>query len=468
LNTVRDLFGDQTIAVDSFVGQVSVALADQQLRAAEALAARAVTDLVRLMGCDVMAQGDACARSFVERFGGRAFRRPLAASEVGLYMALYGKGAAAFDRRVAVDMVVQTMLQSPFFLYRPEIGAAPISGVAALTPYELASRLSYFVTDTMPDAELFAAAADGRLLGPDGVMTQARRLLGTPRARQVMSRFADNWLGLSQLPDAQRRSDSMAYTAGLRPVMVEETRRFVEHVLSTANVSTLYTAPFTFANGPLAALYGARATGNTLSQVNLVAAQRSGILTHASFLTINAEFSQPHPVLRGKVVRTRFMCDELPPTPPGLEVVPPEVKPGVSNRQRWVQHSADPGCVACHNMMDKIGFAFDNYDAVGAWRESDAGKPIDASGEIVGASSISGPFKGAIELGKKLAQSREANACMVTLWYRNLARRLETAADRCVLDQLTGQLIASDGKLMDMLVAMTGSPAFVSRQAIAQ
>jgi hypothetical protein len=464
-NTIRDLFADPGQAAPTLVGEVSPALAEQQLQAAEQIARRAAADLPRLMGCDPATGGAACARRFVTEVGARAFRRPLASDEIALYEGLYARTRAGADDRTAAELVLQALLQSPFFLYRPEIGVAPRAGetVAPLTQFELASRLSYLFTDSMPDAELLAAVRAAALRTAEDVAREARRLLANPQARAVLARFFEQWLDFGRIETLQKAA-APGYTPALRGFMREETRLFLDHVFFHAPASDLFSASYSFANRALATFLGAAGpAGAAFERVSLDPGRRLGVLTHASLMAANAEANQTHPVLRGKLVRTRILCEPLPDTPPGLEVKVPELQPGQSARQRWGRHSSDAACSACHRLMDPVGFGFENYSAVGAWRDQDLGAPVDATGEVLG-SDVAGPFVGGVGLARKLAGSAQARACVATQWFRFAAERLETDRDACTLAVLGAELGRPGTRPLDMLVAFAASPAFASRR----
>jgi hypothetical protein len=464
-NTIRDLFSDPAQQVPALVADVSPALAEQHLQAAEQIAARAAASLPRLMGCDPATGGAACVRKFVTDFGTRAFRRPLEPAQVTLYEGLYARTRAAADDRTAAELVVQAVLQSPSFLYRLEMGAPARPGdlVAPLTPHELAARLSYFFTDTMPDAELTLAAQSGRLATIGDVAREAQRLLAKPAAKQVVTRFGERWLDYGHVESAQK-APAPGYTAALLPLMREETRLFIEDVVFNGRAADLFSSATTFANRALATFYGAPPpAGAGFERVKHDPARRAGVLTHASLMASNAEAAQTHPVLRGKLVRTRLLCEALPDTPPGLDVRAPNVTPGQTGRQRWAEHASDPTCAACHRMMDPIGFGFEHYDAVGGWRDREQGQPIDATGEIVG-SDVGGRFAGAVELGAKLAASAQARGCVVTQWFRFAFGRLETAQDACTLATLSDGFARSGGRVAELLVSLAASPAFTSRR----
>jgi hypothetical protein len=233
------------------------------------------------------------------------------------------------------------------------------------------------------------------------------------------------------------------------------------------DLSTLFTAPYTMANAQLAEFYGVTGpSGAELEKVELDPAQRAGIFTHASVMAINAQSNQTSPVFRGKFVREKLLCQILPPPPDDIDINPPAVDPEATTRERYEAHTTDPACAGCHNMMDPIGFGFENYDAVGLYRTKEGTLPVDASGEVVGADDADGEFVGAVELAKQLAESDTVRQCVVTQWFRFGYGRAEEKADDCTMDVLNEAFAASEWKIEALLLALTQTDAFVYRRAV--
>jgi hypothetical protein len=465
-NTVRDLLGVTTSPADTFppdevsgvfnndarVLSVPPLLAEKYMDAAEALAAGAVGNLSKLVGCDPAGVGEeTCARQFVERFGRRAYRRPITMTETTRLMKVFTDARAQGDFAWGVEVVVQAVLQSPQFLYRfePGLAAGPGDKVLRLTPYELASRLSYLVWATMPDDRLSAAADSGQLTTSDQVATMVREMLKDPRARPAMTEFYRQWLGMGALETVSK--DPKVYpefTEAMRTELEAETPAFVERVLWTgdAKLKSLLVAD---APPP---------TGET--------AQRPGVLSLASVLAVYGLPNQSSPIHRGKLVRERFLCQDMPPPPPQLMVMAPEVDPSKPTSERFAQHRADVACASCHDLMDPIGLGFEAYDGIGRYRAMDGGKPVDDSGAIVGGTDVDGPFRGARELVGKLATSAQVRQCVGLQWFRYAFGRGEEAADRCSLDGIDAALVRVDGDLRELVVALTQTDTFLFRKAI--
>ena len=488
-NTVRDLLGDRTAPADRFppdevsggfsnnaaVLGVSPLLAEKYQEAAEALAAVAVKDLPALVGCEFAgAAEEPCARQFVQRFGRRAYRRPLAASETDRLMALYQAGRAGGSFAEGIEVVLRAVLQAPAFLYRIEGRPGTARGgnapLAPLDGYEVATRLSYFLWGTTPDDTLLAAAERNALQTADQIEAAARRMLADPRARPVVAEFHRQWLGLTAL-------DRLAKDAGvypefddeLRAGMRAETAAFVEAAYfgSERTLATLLAGDRGFVTPALARLYGVPAPPGTGPQpAALPRDQRAGLLTQAGFLAVHALPDQSSPVHRGKLVREQVLCQPMPPQPPGLMVSPPEVDPRRPTRERFAQHAADPQCATCHQLMDPIGFGFERYDGIGRFRTSDGGRAVDDSGEVTAADGSGFRFQGARELGERLAASPVVEQCLATQWYRFAFGRLEGPGDDCSLRELRAAF-AAGRDLGELLVALTRTEAFRHRPASA-
>ncbi|HVJ20899.1 MAG TPA: DUF1588 domain-containing protein, partial [Polyangiaceae bacterium] len=352
----------------------------------------------------VLELGDSDPAAFIGEFGLKAWRRPLSDDELEAMHALH----EATD----LSAVVAAMLQAPQFLYRPEPPSAD--------DYAFATRLSYLIVASTPDAELLAAAADGSLSTAAGLELATERLLADPRALEAFSHFLSQWWDLGALPTIEKdRTLYRSWTSDTPAALAEETRLFVADVWgATSSLEALLSAPFSYVDARLALLYGLPApSGSGFQRVELDPARASGLLTQGALLATHSKANQTSPVQRGAFVRTRLFCTPPPPPPPDIVVRPPAVDPRLSTRERFAQHSSDPGCATCHELMDPIGFAFEHYDAVGRYRDVDGGKPVDAQGELVG-TDVAGTFDGVPELGQRLVASEDVRRCVATQWFR--------------------------------------------------
>ncbi len=484
-NTVRDLLGDTTSPAQGFALEeealgfnnnaanlvTSAALAEKYMLAAEGVAARATAPGTNRIGCDSVALGnEACARQFIESFGKRAFRRPLSSDETALFYAQFSAGLAAEDFVTGIQMVIETALQSPPFLYRVERGVAPAAALTPvrLTDWETASRLSYLLWGSMPDDTLFGAAEQGKLNLREDIAAQARRMLEDAKAHDAVANFHEQWLDYDRVANVGKDAAAFPeWNTELGPLMHEETRRFLDDAVfgEGGGLSYLLSSPNTFLNPKLATFYGVAApAAEGFTRVTLDASQRAGLLTLGSLLTINAHSNQTSPVHRGKLVRERLLCANIPPPPANVMIKAPEPDPNSTTRQRFAQHSADATCKGCHTLMDPVGFGFENYDGMGRYRLTENGVAVDASGELTG-TDVDGTFSGVVGLAAKLAQSANVRDCYATQWFRFAYGRGENTADACSLATLSSHLGNSGGNIKELLVALTQTDAFLYRPA---
>jgi hypothetical protein len=450
--------------------QVNPALVEQYMLVAEKLATATVQSrLGRVVPCDASG-GSACATQFIAQFGERAYRRPLTSDESTALKNVFDVGAQT-DFNTGVKLVLQTVLQSAPFLYRIEFGAQPKSGetIASLTGWEMASRLSYLLWQSMPDPELFSAAKNGDLADPAKVEAQVARMTADPKARDVFTHFHDLWLQLEKQKTIEKDAKIFPrYQASMGPLMEEETRRFLDYVVwqGEGSLEELLTSDVTFLNGPLAQYYGVQGvSGDAFVKVTLPADSRPGILTRGGLLAMLGKANQTDPIHRGKFVREQLLCDTLPPPPADIMIKPPELDPNLSTRQRFDQHRTDPVCANCHTLMDPIGFGFENFDGAGAYRATENGAAIDSSGQV-NRSDIEGTFKGTTELAHRLAGSEQVHRCVVTAWFRYAYGRAETAEDSCTLARVNLKFADSNHELTSLVSSLAETDAFLYRKVI--
>lgn len=480
-NAIRDLLGgegqpSQALSPDEKLGAfysnavspVTRLSVEQYRDSAEDLAAAAVTrQLDTLTGCSGASQNADCAAQFIQSFGRRVFRRPLSTEETARYRGLFDANAArSFGEGIRV--VLETLLQSPNFVYHLELTPAPSGvGVTPLNGYEVAERLSFALWNSVPDAELLDAAGSGQLDGKDGLRAQAERLIGSDRAKDALSSFHVQWLGLDGLLDIAKDPALFPdFTPDLQRAMRAEATGFADFVIRRGDgrLQTLLSAPFTVAGTDLLEIYGATAAPSADGTVQLDPTQRAGLLTQAAFLSAHAHANQTSPVHRGLAVRKNLLCTGLPDPPANVNNTPPEPDPNATTRQRFEQHRKDPSCAGCHQLLDPIGVGFESYDAIGRYRATENNLPIDAQGELVSAGVSSGPFTGAVELAERLAVSPEVRDCVEKQWFRYSLGRGEGAEDACSLASVKEEFAASDFNVKKMLVALVTSDAFRYRK----
>ncbi|MCX4239575.1 DUF1592 domain-containing protein [Paraliomyxa miuraensis] len=496
-NTIYQLFGDNSHPADAFppdeeaggfdnqadVLVVSPLLAESYLSAAEQLAATHTPTLMQqLPHCqgdsvdEASCEGDADA--FVRSFGKLVFRRPLTDEEVGTYVELFARGTTLaqvpYSPDMGVQLVVQALLQSPHFIYRVELGMAdPRAGdVVALTHYEIASRLSYLLWNSMPDALLFEAADAERLHDPAELEAQARRMLDTPRAHEAVGNFHRQWLHLDEIEPVilANGKDPEIYPEfydGLPSLWRSETEAFIDHVVfeEDANLESLLTAPYTMMNEELAGFYGVDGpTGIGFTRVDLDPGKYAGFMTQPGLMALFAKPDRSSPIHRGMFVRETILC-QTPPPPPDNVPEPPSVDESQTTREQFAQHAEDPVCAGCHALMDPIGFGFEHFDGIGRYRATEWGLEVDAAGELKG-TDVDGTFDGAVELAHRLASSDQVKACVVSQWFRFGYGRYETEEDEDSIAELHAAFAASDYDIKELIVALTQTDAFRYRHAI--
>ena len=410
--------------------------------AAESVAASIVADDAKLAKI-APSSSDAAARAgtFIASFGKRAYRRPLTSEEQAAYRALFDRGPELVGGdafKAGARLVIESMLQSVHFLYRVEASqAANAQRKIALSPYELATRLSYALWNSMPSDALFAAAEAGELDDADGVARWAGRMLDDPRARDVLISFHEQTFQVATY-GTQDKAASLGFDAqALAPVLKEEARRFIEHVVvqNSGGIAGLLTEPVAFVNAATAPFYGITGvTGSALEQRPLDPAERAGLLGQLGFLTKNATRETSDPVHRGLLVLRKVLCDE--PDPPPMMFSLPTPMAGLTTREVYERATACGR--GCHDtMINPPGFAFERFDAVGRLRTMEAGKPIDATGtltvregftleekQVNPKSKLS--FDGPVELVQKLAELPRVHECYARNWMSYvLARELD-------------------------------------------
>jgi len=474
-NTVRDLLGDTSQPARAFApeeeafGFTNNATArsmtplrvEQYAAAAEALATRATESLGALLPCDPAAIGESeCARAFIASFGRRAYRRPLEPSEIDGLVALYERGVELEDLRAGIRMTIEAMVQSPHFLYRVELGGEPAAGgdgIMRPTAWQMASRLSYLLWGTMPDAELDALADAGGLRTAADIEGTARRMLSDARTAGVVRSFHEQWLDLDLIESVEK--DPLLYpelTPDVRGRLREQAATFIESVVwrGDGTIASLLGAPFDLSrDAALAPIYGADPAG-----------ARTGVLALPALVAIQAKANQSSPVLRGKLVRERFLCQPLPPPPGDVMFDLPEPDPSSTTRERFAAHSTDPACAGCHVLMDPVGLGFEHFDGAGRWRDDENGQPVDARGELM-ETDVDGAFDGTNELAARLTTSDQVRACIATEWLRFAIGRGETDADVCSEERLLDRLRVTNGSLTELVVALTQTDAFMYRTA---
>ncbi len=509
-NTLRDLTGDLTRPgqefpsedfVDGFKNQspgqsASPVLIEAYANAARQAADRAVYAIRRgdrhhILPCPVRPAGaireDGCKDRFVQTFGRRAFRRPLTEKESARYAGLMGREDDFLD---GVRLVIEAMLQSPSFLYLTQAKDPGLAG------YARASRLAYFLWDTMPDDALLDRAASGDMNTAEGTERVVREMLEGPRATQGLDEFTSQWLRFDQVLEAYK--DKRLYpefTRDLALAMTEETRRFIGDLMwNNRSFLHLFTANWTFVNADLASLYGLPASSATFSRVKYAdTSERSGVFGHAMFLAGTSKPAETSPTARGLYIREHFLCQKVPPPPPNVDVTLAPLSEGkpMTKRDRLVRHLTDESCASCHRLIDGIGFGFEKFDTLGRWQEklrvievqpkrplakgdpsqasapeSVVELPLDTTGTIVGLadSEIRGPR----DVGRILAGSPAAQECVARQVFRYATGHAEGAQDHAVLAQVFADARRTGFRFKDLLVSVAKWSEFTPPEGIAR
>ncbi len=475
-NTVRDLFGiDDRIATQTFpadeksggfasndVASISETALDAYFAAAEVIAEQAASSLAQRVDCELAATD--CVDALVRDLGLNAFRRPLSDEETTEYRALYADAQSQWDDEAAGRILIQAMLLSPHFLYHVEAMAEGASEdeESIVDDYAIASRLSYLIWQSKPDAELLALAESGEIADPEVRASQATRMLADLRAESAIEAFQREWLQADTIGELTKDTELFpAWNEDLAASIEAEIGDFATAVIvdGDAKLETMLTANWTVADGSVAALYGVDdgpEFDSVSAVIDLDPETRAGILTQVAFLTSTAHAAEPSWVYRGKFVRENLFCDHLPDPPPGVEVN----DPNDPNRLN------DPECMSCHLLIDPIGWTFDQYDALGGFRALDAdGNPYETQGEVVGRDA--GEFDGPVDLAHRLAESQDVADCYAEQWMRFAQRRAVDGDDECVLDTVRESFSESGHDIRKLIVAITATEAFRLRRPAA-
>ena len=411
-------------------------------------------------------QDRAYASRVLNLFARKAFRRPTRDGEVTRYLALVDL-AGADDIEHGIRLALEAMLVSPAFLYREEPQPEPDNAehIHLVDEHSLATRLSYFLWSSMPDQRLMELASRGELRKQ--LDSEVDRLIASPRSREFVSNFAGQWLRLRDVSAAvPARREFPAFKRKLQGDMRRETEMLFAHIIrQDLPIARLLDADFTFLNQDLASHYQiSGVSGDAFRMVSLKDPRRHGILGHGSFHLLTSYPLRTSPVLRGKYVLENLLDTAPPPPPPNIPQLDPPSHQGdrSSLREQMERHRDDPGCASCHKMMDPIGFGLENFDATGAWRELDNGKPIDNSGELTNGRK----FHGVEELRKALVTDHRSD------FHRAIASRLLTYAlgrgldwyDKPAIDRIVTETEAAQGSSRALLRAVVHSVPFQYRR----
>ena len=509
LNALADLFPDQSPALPALPNDADVAgfenaaeaqqPSDLRIARFEAIAnlyaqgaTRDAAAVHALVGCDswtTPSQATACGNQLIERTGRRLFRRPLTVEEQDRFALRFASWKTSIDFEAAVQLTLAAMLQSPQFLYRPELGPEPgpelgpasadpaaaagaAPALASIEPYAMASRLSFFLWESVPDDALLEAAANNALHSEAQLVAQATRMLDDPRARRMLWDFHRQWLGLDRVlgDEHQLRTPEVdpGWTAATPAAAIDESRRFVESVASEGTLHDLLTSRRAWVNADMARIYGVPAPADPAAwqEVELPAGERAGLLTRAAFLAGTSHRGGTSPPIRGNAVQLRLLCRLPVSPPPGVDLSMPTGNPADgprTNRMLFEDRTAPPPCQSCHRGLNGIGFGFEHYNAAGRFQSTEQGLPIDATGLVDGA-DIAQPFDGALELSAALSDSELVHHCAAQQWLRYALGRAPVARETLLVNALAEHFYASGGNVRALLLEIVTAPTFRMRQ----
>lgn len=483
-NAVRDVFGIEVDVADldadtwnagfATIGASSVVTSERGVEQYNSSVETAVNTLFAdtnkralFIGCTPTGQSsDPCVRSYIEKLGLRAWRRPLTSPELDRFVALATKATTDLGNAIeGARWATIALFTSPSFLYRAELGTTT-NGALRYTGYEMASRLAFLIWNSLPDQALLDDAAAGRLTSPDGIRSAALRMFDAPAGREAVGAFAEEYMRLDRIATQAKDPGSFPeYTAALQAGMVRDMRGTWEALVfdDDTSIFDLFTTTRVVVNAELAGLYGLDPTGltSTTFQLRSLPANgpRAGILSKAGFLSQFANQKEGSPTLRGKFIREALTCRTVPPPPPDVNTSlpdPPADKP-MTKRQRLEAHRTQEVCASCHGKMDPLGLPLETFDAIGKFRTTDHGLMIDPSGEFEGT-----PVADARELGVAVSDSAIVAQCLVRKFYTYAVGHEERAVDANVLNALSQSFQASGYDLRALIIAVVTEDAFSS------
>lgn len=474
-NTVRDLFPELTIPElqlapdptphgfnnDADSLQAAPLLVNQYNAAAVVIAEEVAARFDMVATC-LPTEGAACGREWILDLGTRAFRRPLAQSEIDTFQALFDSYLAANNFDVAIELTTQAILQAPQFLYRVETGSLDDKGTTIASSYDVASRLSFLLWSTMPDKELFEAAGSGALATDEQIAAQVDRMLADPRALDGFMNFTGQWLELARL-DRVTKHGADGWSEDVRLALREEARRFLDEVVFRrgGTLTDFLTSSKTFISPTTAQFYGLTAPGPGWTEVDMPA-DRKGFLMQAQFLAANGHPENPSPVLRGLFVLRNLLCVELGSPPAGVNMTIPGAEPGVplTNRENYDRVTAAELCQSCHSVINPIGFAFEQYDTFGRFRTTDNGLPVDPSAKF-GETTFAGPQ----ELVDYLATSTQVHQCVTNKYLTYALGGAAGAKDQCLARDVEEEFALTGGSLTHLMKAIATHPRYLGTAA---
>ncbi len=494
-NVIADLFGAQapalisgslfppTVITRGFVNDAeantvnteqSNAIEDNAEKIATAILATPDPYLRALLPCTLQATVsdadiDACKDGFISSFGQRAYRRPLTDAERTIARSVYDTVRASQSATNAFAATVQFFVESPALLYRVERGTTAADGPGSrvrLSDDEMATRLSFLFLDGPPDAALLDAAAKHELSTPEQVATQARRLVNDARLQPVLENFHRDWLRLYDAANGKDPNLFPNYTAAVRASLSAEPGQFIREVMKgESTIAALLAGPRVPVDATTASYY--RVSAPVAPWAPTQVPHRQGLLTLASVQAALGKPTQSSPIHRGNFIRSSVLCEPQLMLPANVDTSTPLQATSGANtaKERLAPLLTRGDCSGCHSQINPVGFAFENYDSAGQWRDQENGGTIDASGSVI---LDNGPvaFSGPEQFVEAVAASQKAQKCYALNWFRAAQGRRETTDDQCSVAQLQQRVAASNGDLRELLVALTQTDSFFFRRAV--
>lgn len=410
-----------------------------------------------LLPCATSAPDAACAGEFIDKYGRRLFRRPLSAEERAEFLSYHTLVAGRSDFALALKWTLVAMIQSPFSVYRSELGDAQ----GNLSQHEIATELAYAYTGTTPSEVLLTKADNGELGSTEAIVAEAKVLLATPAGNEALLHLFAEWAEYERVSAETR--DDIGNFAEVRAAMVEETRRFIGSIVfqKGGNVRDLLTANTTFLNPTLASFYGFGSPTGDFTETTRPADWGIGLLAQASLLTGTSYPDHTSPVFRGLLVLTKILC-EVRPQPPA--VVPPLGDPGVANttRERYEKvHLADPSCAGCHSLFDPYGYALEHFDQNGRYRADERGFPIDAAAKSKLDDGSELVFDGLTDLANQLAARESVTDCVSGLM--SMYAFGGGGGKNCLAEKARAALANGEYGLLEFYAQLAAEPSFVRR-----
>lgn len=392
----------------------------------------------------------------------RAFRRPLTPEDESTLGALYDARLAERNGPRPFETTLLAAFMSPSFLYREEIGTSQ-RWAPALLPHEIAVSLAFMTTGSAPDEELTATARDGTIADPEVRRREASRLLASPRGRDTLRAFLEQWLEVRNIDRvAKDASVYPEFRAELAVELIRDVRATVDDTLAReGSLAALFTTRAAFPGKRLGAIYGVKVR-TPFERVELDES-RAGILTRAGLLSVHSASDGSGPIARGLAVRASLLCATLPPPPPGIARAVPSEK-ARTTRERFAEHTGNPRCQGCHSRIDGVGFGFEGFDGIGRARREEKGVPIDDSGMLFDADVADGPFRGVVELEQKVLTSEALRTCFVKHAMRFAFGHGESEADTALVHDLREQFSASR-PIASLFADIAAHEAFVRRSS---